>query len=125
MPDQTTSPRAVLALAGALGFTGVALGAFGAHALKARLSPELLEVYKTGVFYHLVHAVVLLAVNALWGRLRAPRLTAGLFVAGVIIFSGSLYTLAISGVRVWGAVTPFGGLAFLAGWLTLLLPTRR
>ena len=125
MQDQTTSPRAVLALAGALGFTGVALGAFGAHALKARLSPELLEVYKTGVFYHLVHAVALLAVNGLWARLRVPRATAALFVAGVVIFSGSLYTLAISGVRLWGAVTPFGGLAFLAGWLTLLLPARR
>ena len=124
MSEQPTSPRAFLSVAGALGFTGVALGAFGAHALKARLSPELLEVYKTGVFYQLVHAVALLAVNALWARLRAPRLTAALFVTGVIIFSGSLYALAISGVRVWGAVTPLGGLAFLGGWLTLLLPSR-
>lgn len=114
-----------MAVAGALGFTAVALGAFGAHALKARLSPELLEVYKTGVFYQLVHAVALLAVNGLWGRLRAPRVTAALFTAGVVIFSGSLYVLALSGVRLWGAVTPVGGLAFLAGWLTLILPARR
>ena len=122
---EQTSPRALVAAAGALGFSGVALGAFGAHALKARLSPELLEVYKTGVFYQLVHAVALLAVNGLWARLRAPRATAALFVVGVVIFSGSLYALAISGVRVWGAVTPLGGLAFLAGWLTLLVPARR
>jgi len=118
-------PRALVGVAGALGFSGVALGAFGAHALKARLSPELLEVYKTGIFYHLVHAVVLLAVNGLWARLRVPRLTAALFVAGVVIFSGSLYALAISGARAWGAVTPLGGLAFLAGWLTLSWPRRR
>jgi uncharacterized membrane protein YgdD (TMEM256/DUF423 family) len=122
---EQASPRALVAVAGALGFSGVALGAFGAHALKARLSPDLLEVYKTGVFYQLVHAVALLAVNGLWARLRAPRVTAALFVAGVVIFSGSLYALAISGVRVWGAVTPFGGLAFLAGWATLLLSPRR
>jgi uncharacterized membrane protein YgdD (TMEM256/DUF423 family) len=122
---EQASPRGLVAVAGALGFSGVALGAFGAHALKARLSPDLLEVYKTGVFYHLVHAVALLAVNGLWARLRAPRATAALFVAGVVIFSGSLYALAISGVRVWGAVTPLGGLAFLAGWLTLLLPASR
>jgi len=112
-------------VAGTLGLTGVALGAFGAHALKARLGPELLEIYKTGVFYQLVHAVALLAVAGVWARLRAPRATAALFVAGVVIFSGSLYLLAISGVRLWGAVTPFGGLAFLAGWLTLLLPAKR
>jgi uncharacterized membrane protein YgdD (TMEM256/DUF423 family) len=67
----------------------------------------------------------LLAVAGVWARLRAPRLTVALFVAGVVIFSGSLYALALSGVRVWGAVTPLGGLAFLAGWLTLLLPAKR
>lgn len=125
MADQTTSPRSLVAVAGALGFTGVALGAFGAHALKARLSVEMLEIYKTGVFYQLVHAVALLAVAGVWQRLRAPRLTAALFVIGVVIFSGSLYVLASSGVRLWGAVTPLGGLCFLAGWLTLLLPPRR
>ncbi len=125
MAEQTASPRAAVTVAGALGFPGVGLGAFGAHALKARLGPELLEFYKTGVFYQLVHAVALLAVAGVWSRLRAPRVTATLFVVGVVIFSGSLYALAISGVRLWGAVTPFGGLAFLAGWLTLLLPPRR
>jgi len=125
MAEQTAAPRTLVSVAGALGFSGVALGAFGAHALKARLGPELLEIYKTGVFYQLVHAVALLAVAGVWARLRAPRATAALFVAGVVIFSGSLYLLALSGVRLWGAVTPFGGLAFLAGWLTLLLPAQR
>ena len=125
MPEQASCSSPTIAAAGALGFTGVALGAFGAHALKARLSPELLEVYKTGVFYQLVHAVALLAVAGLWARLRVPRLTTALFVGGVVIFSGSLYALAISGVRIWGAVTPLGGLAFLAGWLTVLLPKGR
>jgi uncharacterized membrane protein YgdD (TMEM256/DUF423 family) len=106
------------------GFTGVALGAFGAHALRARVSPELLEVYRTGVLYHLLHAVALLAVAALADRLRAPRATAALFAGGIVIFSGSLYLLALTGTRMWGAVTPLGGLAFLAGWLTILLPAR-
>jgi uncharacterized membrane protein YgdD (TMEM256/DUF423 family) len=112
-------------VAGLFGLSGVALGAFGAHALKGRLTPELLEVYKTGVFYQLIHAVVLLAIAGLRERLRVPRLTATLFATGVTIFSGSLYLLALSGVRLWGAVTPFGGLALLAGWVTILLPAPR
>lgn len=112
-------------LAALLGFSGVALGAFGAHALRARISPELLEVYKTGVHYHLLHAVALLGVAAIAGRLRAPRVTAALFAGGVLVFSGSLYLLALTGVRLWGAVTPLGGLALMGGWLTLLLPPRR
>lgn len=116
--------RTILAAAGILGATGVALGAFGAHALKARLSPEQLEIYRTGVLYHLIHAVALLALARSSERLRAPAITASLFAGGVVIFSGSLYVLAVTGVRAWGAVTPFGGLALLGGWSTLLLPAR-
>ena len=119
------SDRAPVALPGLFGLTGVALGAFGAHALKARLGPELLEVFRTGVFYQLVHAVALLGVVGLRDRLRAPRVTTWLFSVGIVIFSGSLYALAISGVRMWGAVTPLGGLAFLGGWASLLLPRPR
>ncbi|HVO09094.1 MAG TPA: DUF423 domain-containing protein [Burkholderiaceae bacterium] len=104
-----------------LGFLGVALGAFGAHALKARLAPELLAVFDTGVRYQLIHALALLAVA--WAHTRWPgrALTAAgwLFVAGTLLFSGSLYVLSLTGVRAWGAVTPFGGVAFLAGWLCL------
>lgn len=114
--------RSLTRVAGALGLTGVALGAFGAHALKARLTPEHLDIYRTAVFYQLVHAVALLAMAGLRERLRAPSLTAALLAAGVVIFSGSLYALALTGVRGWGAVTPLGGLALLAGWFTILLP---
>jgi uncharacterized membrane protein YgdD (TMEM256/DUF423 family) len=107
--------------AGVAGFLGVALGAFGAHALKARLSPELLGVFETGVRYHLYHVFALL--GAAWGWARWPSRTfavAGmLFGAGIVLFSGSLYLLALTGTRGFGAVTPVGGLAFLAGWLCL------
>ena len=120
-----TADRTAVALPGLFGLTGVALGAFGAHALKARLGPELIEVFRTGVFYQLVHAVALLGVASIGDRLRAPRVTTALFSVGIVIFSGSLYALAISGVRMWGAVTPLGGLAFLGGWASLLLPPRR
>ena len=103
------------------GFLGVALGAFGAHALKARLSPDLLAVFETGVRYQMYHVFALAA--AAWGYARWPGrafVAAGwLFVAGIVMFSGSLYLLALTGMRVLGAVTPLGGLAFLAGWLCL------
>jgi uncharacterized membrane protein YgdD (TMEM256/DUF423 family) len=125
MTSEPRSGQYAVTVPGLFGLTGVALGAFGAHALKGRLGPELIEVFRTGVFYQLVHAVALLAVAALRDRLRAPRATTWLFSIGIVIFSGSLYTLAVTGVRTWGAVTPLGGLAFLAGWLTLILPPHR
>jgi uncharacterized membrane protein YgdD (TMEM256/DUF423 family) len=103
-------------------FVGVALGAFAAHGLKARLSPEVLSVFEIGVRYQMYHALALIGVA--WAYSRWPgaaALAAGwLFVAGTIIFSGSLYLLALSGMRWLGAVTPFGGLAFLAGWICLV-----
>jgi uncharacterized membrane protein YgdD (TMEM256/DUF423 family) len=99
----------------------VTLGAFGAHALKTSLSPELLAAFETGVRYQMYHVAALLA--AAWGwahwQHRGFAIAGGLFVAGIVIFSGSLYLLALTGVRALGAVTPFGGLAFLAGWLCL------
>jgi len=109
-----------LRAAGALGMTGVMLGAFGAHALRGRVSPEMLEVYKTGVSYHLWHALGLLGISLLVDRLRWPRVTLALFIGGVVVFSGTLYLLAISGVRWLGAITPLGGLSLIAGWATLL-----
>jgi uncharacterized membrane protein YgdD (TMEM256/DUF423 family) len=106
----------------ALGFTGVALGAFGAHALKARLSPELLATFETAVRYQLIHALALLAVA--WAVTRWPgrpaRASGWLFVAGTLLFSGSLYAITLTGVRGLGVVTPVGGVALLAGWLCLL-----
>jgi uncharacterized membrane protein YgdD (TMEM256/DUF423 family) len=114
----------VIRLAGLLGLTGVALGAFGAHGLRERLGPGMLEVYRTGVLYHLIHAVALLAVALGAARLRRPRAVAALFTAGIVIFSGSLYALAVTQVRWLGAVTPAGGLAFMAGWALLLAEAR-
>jgi uncharacterized membrane protein YgdD (TMEM256/DUF423 family) len=100
----------------------VALGAFGAHALKMRLSPEMLGVWETGVRYQMYHALALLAVAwaaARWPGASLPRAAGWLFVAGIALFSGSLYLLATSGSTWLGAVTPLGGLAFLAGWACL------
>ncbi len=116
--------RTFLLVGAVLGFLGVALGAFGAHALRARLSPEMLAVFETGVRYQMYHALALLLVAAAIGHLGAARLLtlAGwLFAAGIVVFSGSLYALAVTGTRALGAVTPLGGLAFLLGWALLAI----
>ncbi len=114
--------RLFFAAGAVAGFLAVALGAFGAHALKTRLSPEMLNTFEVGVRYHFYHALALLA--AAWACTRWPgSLTVAsgwLFIAGIVIFSGSLYLLTFSGLRWFGAITPIGGLAFLAGWLCLL-----
>ena len=114
------SARLALTLAALLLFAAVGLGAFGAHALKARLTPDMQAIWQTAVQYHAWHALGLLAAGLLMmHRPDAPAigLAAWLFVAGIALFSGSLYALALSGVRGLGAITPFGGVAFLAGWL--------
>ena len=113
--------RGGLGLAGALGFTAVAFGAFGAHGLRARISPAMLEVYRTGALYHLVHAVAALAVTLAGERLRRGRLILSLLTAGIVVFAGSLYALAITGIGVLGAVTPLGGLLLLAAWAFVAL----
>lgn len=100
-------------------FMAVALGAFGAHALKARLGPEMTAVWQTAVQYHAWHALALLATGLLLAQDPARSLlgTAGwLFVAGIVLFSGSLYLLVLTGMRGLGAVTPLGGVAWLAAW---------
>ena len=99
----------------------VALGAFGAHGLRARIVPDMLLTFEIGVRYQMYHALALLAVGAVAGRLPVGAVAAAgwLFVAGTVIFSGSLYVLALTGQRWLGAVTPLGGLAFLAGWAVL------
>jgi uncharacterized membrane protein YgdD (TMEM256/DUF423 family) len=109
-------------IAGALSaFIAVAAGAFGAHALRARLAPEMLAVFETGARYQMYHALALLFVGwaALHGDHAALRWAGGLFIAGTILFSGSLYVLALTGVRALGAITPLGGVCFLAGWIAL------
>jgi len=110
-----------LLLGAVYGFLGVAFGAFGAHALKARLSVDLLAVWKTAVEYQFYHALALLLVGLLaLQKPSAPFGSAALcFALGVLVFSGSLYAYALSGVRWLGAITPLGGLLFLAGWALL------
>jgi len=110
--------------AGAIsGFVSVFAGAFGAHALRARISPEHLQTFETGARYQMYHALALLAVA--WLVSRSPSNTAlwagRLFLIGTLLFSGSLYLIALTGVTRFGLVTPFGGVAFLAGWICLAL----
>lgn len=115
------TPKLMVLLASAFGFSGVAFGAFGAHALRARLTPELLAVWRTAVEYQFWHALALLAAGLLAMSRPGTLLTAAAwcFALGVLLFSGSLYALCLSGVRGLGAVTPLGGVAFLAGWAAL------
>ncbi len=114
-------PRIFLALGSISALISVAAGAFGAHALRTRLHPDLLAAFETGARYQMYHALGLLGVG--WATSRLPGWLASaagwLFVAGTVLFSGSLYLLALTGARWLGAVTPAGGLAFLAGWACL------
>ena len=121
------SERLFFTLGAASALVSVGAGAFGAHALRARLSPELLAVFETGARYQMYHALGLLAVGWAVNRWPGPwAVRAGwLFVAGTLLFSGSLYALALSGIRWLGAITPLGGVAFLAGWACLILAIRR
>lgn len=113
--------RVFLVLGALSAGVAVALGAFGAHTLRGRLAPEMLDVFETGVRYQMYHALALLAVA--WATTRWPLAgvaAAGwLFTAGTLLFSGSLYVLALTGVRWLGAVTPLGGVAFILGWIVL------
>ena len=115
--------RLFFGLGAASGFLAVAAGAFGAHALRARLAPEMLAVFETGARYQMYHALALVAVA--WAVTRWPGAAAPwagrLYLVGTVLFSGSLYALALSGARWLGAITPLGGLAFLAGWLCLVV----
>lgn len=113
--------RLFIVIGSVFGGLGVAAGAFGAHGLKARLAPDLLAVFDTAVRYQMYHAFALLAVGLVITRMphRAVTASGWLFIVGVLVFSGSLYILALTGVRWWGAVTPIGGLAMIAGWLSL------
>ncbi|SFI03375.1 Uncharacterized membrane protein YgdD, TMEM256/DUF423 family [Pseudomonas guineae] len=114
-------PRIYLLLAALFGFSGVALGAFAAHGLKAHLSAEYLVVFHTAVQYQMIHALALFGVGLL-ALLRPSRLVSfagSLFTLGTLLFSGSLYALTLSGITALGMVTPLGGVAFLAGWACL------
>jgi uncharacterized membrane protein YgdD (TMEM256/DUF423 family) len=114
--------RLALTLAGICMFVAVAAGAFGAHALRGQLDPQMIAVWQTAVQYQAWHALALLGVGILLlhgpGK-RGLAVAGWLFVAGIVLFAGSLYAVALTGVRGWGAVTPIGGVAFLAGWAVL------
>jgi uncharacterized membrane protein YgdD (TMEM256/DUF423 family) len=116
----------IIAIGALLGALAVALGAFGAHGLRARVTPELLEVYETAVRYHFYHALALVFAGLWAERVGATVVPPGLipaaicFVLGIAVFSGSLYLLVLTGMRWLGAITPLGGLALIAGWLLLV-----
>jgi uncharacterized membrane protein YgdD (TMEM256/DUF423 family) len=124
----TAGARLFVALGAALAALAVILGAFGAHALKTRLPPDLLEVYHTAVQYHFWHALGVLAVGLAMQQLPDAgwlRAAGWLLTAGVVLFCGSLYLLALTGARWLGAVTPLGGVAFILGWLALAVAALR
>ncbi|MFB2921249.1 MULTISPECIES: DUF423 domain-containing protein [Aerosakkonema] len=118
-----------LSVAAILGGLSVALGAFGAHALQEKLTERSLEIFETGVRYQMYHALALLLVALLLTRAEVPQtslIASGFaFIAGVVIFSGSLYALSLSGIKWLGAITPLGGVAFMVGWGCLALAAFR
>lgn len=113
-----------LIVAAANGFAAVLAGAFAAHGLQGRLDAHALGIFETGARYQIVHALAM-GLAALASRSGAAQIACILFLAGIVLFSGSLYALALSGVRTLGAITPFGGAAFLGGWIALAFAAAR
>ncbi|WP_209977872.1 DUF423 domain-containing protein [Paenibacillus eucommiae] len=109
-------------------FLAVALGAFGAHALKAKLSKEMLEIYQTGVQYHMIHAVGLILIALLADKLGNSTLvniSGWSMMIGIVLFSGSLYVLSLSGIKILGAITPLGGVGFLLAWVLIAVAVMK
>lgn len=121
------TPKLMAMIGGALAMVAVAAGAFGAHALSSRLEPRMLEVWETAARYNMYHALGLFAAAWLGQHTSgSPATVAAVsFIAGIALFSGSLYTMALTGVRWLGAITPFGGVAFLAGWIACIVAASR
>jgi uncharacterized membrane protein YgdD (TMEM256/DUF423 family) len=122
------TPRLAIVTASLLMAVAVALGAFGAHALKARIPPDMLSVWQTAVTYHAWHALALLLTGVLMQNMPGSvslRYAAWLFIAGIVLFAGSLYLLALGGPKAFGVMTPLGGVAFIAGWVTLAIGALR
>jgi uncharacterized membrane protein YgdD (TMEM256/DUF423 family) len=122
--------RIFIAIGAVSGCLAVAAGAFGAHALRARLTADMLDVFQTGVTYQMYHALALIGVGILLARFSSDgsawlSVSGWLFLAGSVLFSGSLYLLALSGTPWLGAITPLGGVAFLVGWLALAIGVLR
>lgn len=118
---QTQAARLFVLIGSVSAAIGVAAGAFGAHGLRSSLTPDLLAIYETAVRYQMYHAFGLLVVGwiADWSSTRLAHAAGWCFITGTVLFSGSLYLLTLSGARWWGAVTPVGGIAFIAGWVLL------
>ncbi|MDE0298721.1 MAG: DUF423 domain-containing protein [Candidatus Poribacteria bacterium] len=119
--------RIFFCLGGGFALLSVAIGAFAAHALKTRLSEDMLAIFEIGARYQMYHALGLIAVAWAFSQWNSQLISAAgwLFVAGIVIFSGSLYALSLTGVRQLGAITPIGGLAFIVGWFLLVLAALR
>lgn len=115
--------KRILITAAISGALAVMLGAFGAHGLKKVVTPDMLEVFKTGVQYQFYHtfALFLVGIFMYFGKSKALKWAAGLFMCGIVLFSGSLYVLTLTGIKTLGIITPFGGVAFIAGWILLAL----
>ncbi len=115
--------RLILTIAAISGLSAVILGAFGAHALKGIISPEMLETYKTGIQYHFYHTFALATVGILMNFTpsKALKWSAYLFMTGLVLFSGSLYIMAISGIKALGVITPIGGTSWIAAWILLII----
>ncbi|AIQ17010.1 MULTISPECIES: DUF423 domain-containing protein [unclassified Paenibacillus] len=114
--------RRFIAWGALLAMLAVGIGAFGAHMLKASISEDYMKVYETGVHYHMIHALGLILVAIIagqWGESVRLRWSGRLLIAGIVLFSGSLYVLSITGIKILGAVTPLGGVCFIAGWICL------
>jgi uncharacterized membrane protein YgdD (TMEM256/DUF423 family) len=119
--------KSILTIAAISGLLAVVLGAFGAHALKKMISPEMLEVYKTGVQYQFYHTFALLAVGVLmhFNTSKALKWSGYLFVVGILLFSGSLYVMTITGIKALGIITPFGGTVWIAAWFLSMVHCRK
>ncbi|MCZ8513507.1 DUF423 domain-containing protein [Paenibacillus filicis] len=120
--------RTFITIGAICGFLSVALGAFGAHMLKSILTPELLADYQTGVQYQMMHSLGLIGIGLASGHLKGSvhlRRAGWSMLAGIVLFSGSLYILSLTGVKMLGAITPFGGVAFLFGWLSFALAMKQ
>jgi uncharacterized membrane protein YgdD (TMEM256/DUF423 family) len=119
--------KSILTIAAISGLLAVVLGAFGAHALKKMISPEMLEVYKTGVQYQFYHTFALLVVGILmyFNTSKALKWSGYLFVLGILLFSGSLYVMTITGIKALGIITPFGGTVWIVAWFLLMVHCRK
>lgn len=119
----TSLPKLFLLLGLILGFIGVVLGAFGAHALKQRISSDLLAIFEVGVRYQMYHALLLIALSFIYQAYPNSFIQTGgmLIFSGTLVFSGTLYLLALTGITTWGAITPIGGVLLLAGWLLSII----